>query len=78
LHLTEEDFDAVLENLGVSKAPGLTGWTSEHIKQLCSRRTSKQASLTLVNALLSGQLPPEVVHLLHDLIRRRFNLVSDR
>jgi hypothetical protein len=58
LNLTEEDFDAVLDNLGVGKAPGLTGWTYEHIKQLCSWRTGKQASLTLVNALLSGQLPP--------------------
>jgi hypothetical protein len=58
LNLTEEDFDAVLDNLGVGKAPGLTGWTYEHIKQLCSRRAGKQASLTLVNALLSGQLPP--------------------
>jgi hypothetical protein len=60
LNLTEEDFDAVLENLGVGKAPGLTGWNYEHIKQLCSRRAGKQASLALVNALLSGQLPPVI------------------
>jgi hypothetical protein len=52
LNLTQEESDAVIENLGVGKAPGLIGWTYEHIKQLCSRRAGKQASLMLVNALL--------------------------
>jgi hypothetical protein len=58
LSRTEEEFDAVLENLGVGKAPGLTGGTYEHIKRLCSRRAGKQASRTPVHALLYGQLPP--------------------
>jgi hypothetical protein len=57
LTLTEEVYAAVVENLGVSKAPWLTGWSHEEIKQLSSRRAGKQAKLMLMNALLAGQLP---------------------
>ena len=57
IQLDMEDLEAILAHPRRNKAPGPSGWTYEHIQQLCHTPEGKTACLALLNALLAGSLP---------------------
>ena len=57
IQLDMEDLEAILALPRRNKAPGPSGWTYEHIQQLCHTPEGKTACLALLNALLAGSLP---------------------
>ena len=57
-HITEDHLQRVLGNLPNSSAPGLSGWTYEHVRSAASASTAaRDAILRLINQVISGQFP---------------------
>eukprot|EP00892_Ulva_mutabilis_P005744 jgi/Ulvmu1/3541/UM164_0007.1 len=57
-HITVDDLERVLGNLPNSSAPGLSGWTYEHVRSAASASTeARDAILHLINQVISGQFP---------------------
>jgi hypothetical protein len=58
LCITADTLTAVLGRLRRGTAPGLTGWTYEHILDATRRPSARRACLNFLNDMLAGRLPP--------------------
>jgi hypothetical protein len=61
--ITPDTLSAVLTRLRRGTAPGITGWTFEHILDAIRRPSARRACIVFLNAMLAGRLPhvPELL-----------------